>query len=143
MYFEYTTNSRNFITDIEDSYFDDIRELNEQDEFAEALNNGDLNSYYAALKNFIGEIEVNNNTIPQPQERYSIYAKVMNYFILAEIDPLEFISDSIPEGMFYGCDFITSITLPDTIHHVKSFAFSFCSRLQTLNLSQNLESLGS
>ena len=143
MYFEYTTDSPNFNTDIEDSYFDDIRELNEQDEMAAALSAGDLNAYYTAVKNFIGQIEVNNEVIPEPEERYSIYAKIINYFILADIDPLEYLSDNIPEGMFYGCDFITSITLPNNIRNVKNFAFSFCANLRTLNLDDNLQTLAS
>ena len=48
----------------------------------------------------------------------------------------------IPEGIFANIPGLTAITIPNTVTQIDRYAFSGCSNLKNLNLSQNLISIG-
>jgi hypothetical protein len=144
-----------FITDINSPEFDIIRQLNDIDEFAEALDNEDLSTYYQLLidggyvnipsdTNITGSRRVQGVAIPQRGDfgDISIFRKLINFFILCDIDPLDYIRNEIPPFMFAECDFITKITVPNGITKVNRLAFFGCYRLEELILPNGIRSLG-
>ncbi|MCI8455415.1 MAG: leucine-rich repeat domain-containing protein [Lachnospiraceae bacterium] len=48
----------------------------------------------------------------------------------------------IPEYMFYKCDGLEKIDLPNSITEIKRYAFAFCSSLQNFKLPASLATLG-
>ena len=45
---------------------------------------------------------------------------------------------AIPVAAFNGCDFIESITLPDTLTSIGSYAFQNCSKLTSITFGGDL-----
>ena len=49
----------------------------------------------------------------------------------------------VPNGTFYECNHLPSVTIPYTYYYIYSYAFYGCSGLSQVNLSSNLYSIGS
>ena len=44
--------------------------------------------------------------------------------------------------LFYGCDSLTTVTLPDSLTTIGDYAFFFCSSLTTITLPDSLTTIG-
>ena len=50
----------------------------------------------------------------------------------------------IGDGAFYGCTYLTSVTIPDSVTEIEPDAFGYCSSLESVNIGKNnqLNSIG-
>ncbi len=49
---------------------------------------------------------------------------------------------SIGESAFYGCQSLTSITIPNSVKSIGNWAFAFCPSLSSVNIPNNVTSIG-
>ncbi len=51
-------------------------------------------------------------------------------------------TDSIPDGAFSSCNYLTSIAVPDTITSIGSYSFSNCPSLKSISIPDGVTSIG-
>ena len=141
-YITYNTNG-GVVQDLNHPYFNIVNQINETEEFAQALENEDLNTYYRLLADYVGHPQIpEGEAIPQEDDQFLIYKKVMNFFILCDIDVLEFLTDELPECLFYGCEFVTNVRIPEGITSIGNYAFAFNPYLTSVELPRSCGKLG-
>ena len=49
---------------------------------------------------------------------------------------------SIAEGAFYGCNGLTSVTIPNSVTNIGNDAFQYCSRLESVDIADGVKEVG-
>ena len=51
--------------------------------------------------------------------------------------------NSLTEGVFFNCTKVTSVSLPNTLTYIGSYAFAYCKGLTSIMIPNNVASIGS
>ena len=64
------------------------------------------------------------------------------YCIPSRLRSVTLTGGNIPQGAFYGCSMLTSVTMPETLADIGSYAFSDCTGLTSVTIPDSVTSIG-